>query len=180
MKLGISECIPSLSYTQLNSEYTQLNSEYTQLNLEYTQQLGVHSVELGVHSVEPGIQSVELGIHYGFMLRYTRDKCRVEGPGGIREHGRMAWGDHGLPKVSFGPTMPYSSTPCGQATPDTAVSCVACLQGGRPAAVFFPFGHPPPCLYVRERNLQVFTASVNQAEQNLSHRKTIHNPFYTV
>jgi hypothetical protein len=59
VKLGILECIPSLSYTQLNSEYTQLNSEYTwlnseytQLNSEYTQQLRVHSVELGVHSVE--------------------------------------------------------------------------------------------------------------------------------
>jgi hypothetical protein len=36
----------------------------------------------GVHSVELGVQSVELGIHSGFMLRYTRDKCRVEGPGG--------------------------------------------------------------------------------------------------
>jgi hypothetical protein len=92
VKLGISECIPSLFYTQwnskyiqLNSEYTQLNSEYTQLNSEYTQQLGVYSVEFGVHSVELRVklvelevQLVELRIHSEFMLRYTRDKCRVE------------------------------------------------------------------------------------------------------
>jgi hypothetical protein len=90
-----SECIPSLSYPQLNSEYIQLNLEFTQLNLEYTQQLGVHSVALGVHSfelgihslelgvqsVELGLQLVELGLHSGFMLTYPRDKCRVEGPG---------------------------------------------------------------------------------------------------
>ena len=95
VKLRISECIPSLSYTQLkleytqlNWEYTRLNSEYTQLNLEYTQQLGVcsvelwvHSVEFGVQSVELGVQFVELGIHSGFMLRYTWDKCKVEGSG---------------------------------------------------------------------------------------------------
>jgi hypothetical protein len=55
VKLKILECIPSLSYTQLNSEYTQLNSEYTQLNSEYTQQLRVNSVELRVHSVELGV-----------------------------------------------------------------------------------------------------------------------------
>jgi hypothetical protein len=81
VKHGISECIPSLSYTQLNSEYiqlyseyTQLSSEYTQLNSEYTQQLGVHQVELKVHSFK-------LGIHSGFLLRYTQVKCRVEGAG---------------------------------------------------------------------------------------------------
>jgi hypothetical protein len=68
-----------------------LISEYTQLNLEYTQQLGVHSVELRVHLVELGVQSIELGVqsvelrmHSGFMLRYTQDKCRVEGPGAIK------------------------------------------------------------------------------------------------
>jgi hypothetical protein len=30
----------------------------------------------------------------------------------------MAMVDHGLPKVSLGPTMPDPSTPCGQATPE--------------------------------------------------------------
>jgi hypothetical protein len=32
-----------------------------------------------------------------------------------------AIGDHGLPKVSPGPAMPYPSTPWGQATPETAL-----------------------------------------------------------
>jgi hypothetical protein len=32
---------------------------------------------------------VVLGIHSGFMLRYTRDKCRVEGPGGRSKYGRF-------------------------------------------------------------------------------------------
>jgi hypothetical protein len=32
----------------------------------------------------------------------------------------MARGGHGLPKVSTGSTMPDPSTPCGQATPETA------------------------------------------------------------
>jgi hypothetical protein len=32
-----------------------------------------------------------------------------------------ARGGHGHPKVSLGPTMPYPSKPCGQATPETAL-----------------------------------------------------------
>jgi hypothetical protein len=45
---------------------------------------------------------------------------------------RMAWGGHGLPKVSTGSSMPDTSTPCGQATPETA------SWGGRPAGVCLP------------------------------------------
>jgi hypothetical protein len=33
----------------------------------------------------------------------------------------MARGDHGLPKVSPGPAMPYPSMPYRQATPETAL-----------------------------------------------------------
>ena len=33
----------------------------------------------------------------------------------------MARGGHGLPKVSPGPAMPDPSTPCGRATPETAL-----------------------------------------------------------
>jgi hypothetical protein len=33
----------------------------------------------------------------------------------------MAMGIHGLPKVSPGPAMPDPSTPCGRATPETAL-----------------------------------------------------------
>jgi hypothetical protein len=36
-------------------------------------------------------------------------------------HGRIARGDHGLPKVSLGPAMLYPCMPCGQATPETAL-----------------------------------------------------------
>jgi hypothetical protein len=34
--------------------------------------------------------------------------------------GRMARGGHKLPKVSPKPALPFSSTPCGQATPEVA------------------------------------------------------------
>jgi hypothetical protein len=57
----------------------------------------------------------------------------------------MARGGHGLPKVSPGPAMPDPSTPWGRATPEKPLrpfKGVALPQGGRPAAVFFPFGHP--------------------------------------
>jgi hypothetical protein len=33
----------------------------------------------------------------------------------------MSRGGHGLPNVSLGPTMPDPSTPCGRATPETAL-----------------------------------------------------------
>jgi hypothetical protein len=36
-------------------------------------------------------------------------------------HGHMARGGHALPKVSFGPAMPYPSTPCGWDTRETAL-----------------------------------------------------------
>jgi hypothetical protein len=35
-------------------------------------------------------------------------------------YGCMARGGHGLLKVSSGPAMPYPSTPCGRATPETS------------------------------------------------------------
>jgi hypothetical protein len=63
---------------------------------------------------------------------------------------RMARGGHGLPKVKPGPAISYPSTPYGQATPQTDFSRfrVALMQGGRPAAVFYPFVHPTPYAYV--------------------------------
>jgi hypothetical protein len=42
----------------------------------------------------------------------------------VNNHGRMARGGHGLPKVWLGPTMPNPSMPCG------------------PAAVFYPLDTP--------------------------------------
>jgi hypothetical protein len=42
-------------------------------------------------------------------------------------HGRLTRGGHGLPRVSPGPFY--------------------ALQGGRPAAGFYPFGHPTPYAY---------------------------------
>jgi hypothetical protein len=66
-------------------------------------------------------------------------------------HKPTAKGGHGLPGVSPGPAIPYPSTPCGWTTPEIAlyyiviaVSGVAHPQGGQPAAVFYPFGHPTP------------------------------------
>jgi hypothetical protein len=54
-------------------------------------------------------------------------------------HKRMAWGGHGLPKVSCGPAMPNPSTPCGRATSETASwlfqGWPACRAGGlRPSS----------------------------------------------
>jgi hypothetical protein len=48
------------------------------------------------------------------------------------EHRHMARVGHALPKVSLGPTVPYPSTPCGRATPETTL---------RSVAVFYPLGH---------------------------------------
>jgi hypothetical protein len=63
-------------------------------------------------------------------------------PNGVgAAHKRMARGGQELPKVSSGPAMPYPLTPCRRATPETA-SWVAHPQSGRPAVVFYPFGHP--------------------------------------
>jgi YD repeat-containing protein len=56
----------------------------------------------------------------------------------------MARGGHGLPKVSLGLAMPYPFAPWGRATPQTGM---AYPQGGQPAAVFYPFGHPLPYAY---------------------------------
>jgi hypothetical protein len=74
------------------------------------------------------------------------------------KHGRMARGDHGLPKVLHGPAMPYPSTPYRRATPETALQPFkgwpACKAGGLvgrwPAAVSYPFGHPMPYAYEEE------------------------------
>jgi hypothetical protein len=41
----------------------------------------------------------------------------------LLHYGRMGRGGHGLPKVSLGLAMPYSSTSCGLATPKTALRC---------------------------------------------------------
>jgi hypothetical protein len=46
-------------------------------------------------------------------------------------HGRLAWGIHGIPNVSLGPTMPYPSTPS-----------YGRIKGGRPAAVLLPLWIP--------------------------------------
>jgi hypothetical protein len=63
----------------------------------------------------------------------------------------MARGGHALPKVLPMSAMPYPFTPCWADHPRnglTAVSGVAHPQGRRPAAIFYPFGHPTPYAYV--------------------------------
>jgi hypothetical protein len=62
-------------------------------------------------------------------------------------HGRMARGGHGLPKVSPGPTLPYSSMPCRQAIPRAALppfwGWLGCTAGGlRPSSTLLD---TPPC-----------------------------------
>jgi hypothetical protein len=70
-----------------------------------------------------------------FSFSWTSNmKCEKKTGAG---HGRMARGGHGLLKVSPGHVMLDPSTPCGWTTP----------QGGWPAAVFFPLGHPTLYVY---------------------------------
>jgi hypothetical protein len=57
----------------------------------------------------------------------------------------MARGIHGLPKVSPRPALPNPSMTPGPATPKTALlpfQGLVCSQGGQPAALSYPFGHP--------------------------------------
>jgi hypothetical protein len=59
----------------------------------------------------------------------------------------MEWGIYGLPKGSPGPAMPKPSTPCGGATPETALwpfQGWPARRGGLPAAAFYPLGYPTP------------------------------------
>jgi hypothetical protein len=51
------------------------------------------------------------------------------------QHRLMAWGGHGLPKVSPGPAIPYPSTPCGQTTPKTSLQ----LPQGWPVHIIYLF-----------------------------------------
>jgi hypothetical protein len=64
----------------------------------------------------------------------------------------MARGGHGLPKVSPGPALPnpsrlYALHAGHPRNSLTAVSRMARAPGGRPAAVFYPFGHLTPYAY---------------------------------
>jgi hypothetical protein len=71
------------------------------------------------------------------------------------DHGRMTRGGHGPPKVSLGPAMLYPSTPCGRATPETALWPFQ----RRPAAFFYPIGHPT--LYAYPCFIRVFSLDCN-------------------
>jgi hypothetical protein len=55
---------------------------------------------------------------------------------------------HGLLEISLGPAMPYPSTPCRR--PPLKLSYGRFrgdhLQSRRPAAVFYPIGHPTPLM----------------------------------
>jgi hypothetical protein len=87
-------------------------------------------------------------------------------------HGLMGRGDHGLPKVSPGPTMPYPSMPCGRASPETAISALrlfqlwpACRAGGlRPSPTPLdtprraPMATSSAWKLLFEKRLVVFTA----------------------
>jgi hypothetical protein len=61
-------------------------------------------------------------------------------------HGHMARGGHGIPRVLLGPAMPDPSTPCRWPLLKRSYSRFrgGCQHGGRPAVVFYPFGHPAP------------------------------------
>jgi hypothetical protein len=87
------------------------------------------------------------------------------------EHGRMARGDHELPKVSLELAMPYPSTPYGRATPETALRRFQGWQGGQLAAISYPFGHPTSYAYTSEirretdENLPGFSGGISGFNQ---------------
>jgi hypothetical protein len=61
---------------------------------------------------------------------------------GYQEHGHMARGSHGLPKVSLGHAMPYPSMPCGRSPLKRPYSCFrdGRLQDRWAASVFYLLG----------------------------------------
>ena len=65
-----------------------------------------------------------------------------------QHHGLMARGGHGLPKF-LGPAMPYLSTPYREPPLKWPYSCFrgGCPQGGWPANILYPLGHPTPYAY---------------------------------
>jgi hypothetical protein len=77
-------------------------------------------------------------------------------------YGHMTRGGHELPKVSPGPTMPNPFTsmsgpplkqPYGRFR-DDLLAGVVCLQGGWPAAIFYPLGHPMQYAYALRKRLR--------------------------
>jgi hypothetical protein len=56
----------------------------------------------------------------------------------------MAWGGHGLPKVSLGTVIPCTFRPCWQPPQKWPYSHVrgSHLHGRQPAAILYAFGHP--------------------------------------
>jgi hypothetical protein len=74
------------------------------------------------------------------------------------DHGRIARGGHGLPKVSPGPAMAYPSTPCGRATSETGLQP---FQGwpSRRVAGLQPSSSlldpPTPCAYDFDPDIEV-------------------------
>jgi hypothetical protein len=55
--------------------------------------------------------------------------------------------------------MPYPSTPCGRATPETALQP---FQGGQPAAVFYSFGHPTPMVENKYGDILYINSSLSE------------------
>jgi hypothetical protein len=97
-------------------------------------------------SAAQGLQPV--GHRWGVfgIFSYFRHFC-VRCPSDHEIQARMGRGIHGLPKVSPGLAMPDPSTPCGWASPQTALwpfgGWPARRADGR-AAVFYPLGYPFP------------------------------------
>jgi hypothetical protein len=70
-------------------------------------------------------------------------------------HGRMARGDHGIPKVSPGPALPYPFTPCGRATPETAVRQCALTKDVASSNIGFCRCHRRITGYLRDEEIRL-------------------------
>jgi hypothetical protein len=107
----------------------------------------IASTQFGPETVKkrrPSTSTNGCSVLIGTRILEPSFECRWRGPWAYGK------GGHGLPKVSTGPTMPDPSIPCGQASPETALRPFLVEvrpQSERPAAVFYPFGHPTPYAY---------------------------------
>jgi hypothetical protein len=59
--------------------------------------------------------------------------------------------------------MPYPFTPCGRATPETALQPYG-FRTGLPAAIFYPFEHPTP-----------YAVAYSHVDQVMSHHDSFLN-----
>jgi hypothetical protein len=121
----------------------------------------------------------------GFKLQSYFKTDKIEGKKTVLSsnfnHRRMARGGHARPKVSPGPTMPYSSMPWGQATPETALWPFQRWPSRRAGALrpsCTPYDTPRRAPYLNSSNEQAPANHVKSIIQELA--EVFYNDFEIV